>query len=276
MKYLRYLLLILMSVICTRDTLQATEIEIESEEVYEQNPYVDPKIWNRLKPHFLPADHPIKRKLDKIFSKRVSRSQKTLEDAGFKEPYQRPSSKIIVTTHPELKEYIIKLYPDCYHYSKATNKLMDRITGAVAIRAAIKKHKYGKIFKVPKKWIYPLPVDESLASDSDRKDFILVAEDMHILPRKENYKVWKSSKMTKEKMNAVFTMIQELGLVDSDRAFNIPFCEDGKIAFIDTEHHHKGRAKFEAMMKYLSHDMRKYVEYLLKHGVPTESSSSSD
>src|SRR5205085_2684107 len=70
---------------------------------------------------------------------------------------------------------------------------------------------------------------------SECKRYILVVEDMHLLSSSENADAYVLD-MNKAKLNALYIMLTENLLIDSIFIDNIPFCKDGKIAFIDTEH----------------------------------------
>lgn len=229
---------------------------------YERHPKIDPQVWEELTPYFLPREYPIRLKLDAMFARRVSQSSETMRAAGFKKPEVRRFSKMVISKHSKLKGYYIKLFTDDVSCPKEWNKLMDRIRGAEEALKAIKRHKYQEFFKVPKKWIYPLPIESSPSIKCQRKYFILIVEDMKILKKKDNYKCWGGSEMSQERLKALFTVLTEAGLSDCNRAFNVPFCKDGKMAFIDTESYGK-RVKYDVMNKYLSPKMQGHLQHLM-------------
>jgi hypothetical protein len=236
---------------------------------YAPIPHIDSKIWDLVTPYLLPENHPIKAKLDRIFAERVTLNITTMHDAGFLTPRPRGFSKTVVSKHPDLEEYIVKGFLDDQKNISDWQKLMRRIRGAELIKKAIKHHHYESIFKVPQKWIYPLPLKPAPPAQYYRKDFILIAEDMHILNREDNYKVWKSSKMTQKKLDTIYTIIEELGLSDSVVAFNIPFVEgENKMAFIDTEIWHRWPITYKRLTPYLSSTMQSYWKKLIKNKGP--------
>lgn len=233
--------------------------------------YVPADIWQKLSPYFLPDDHPIKGKLDRIFSaSRVSLDPYTLKKAGFLTPNPRNHSRTIVSKHPQLKGYLVKLFTDVQKDKSDSQQLHKRIRGAVHTWKAIQAHGYQRYFKVPRKWIYPLPEHPAPPAEylSNRKNFILVVEDMDIFQKKKNNKQWKSAVVTPERLNAIYTILQEVGLDDSMRAFNLPFCADGKQAFIDTERYHHWPIKMEVMLQYLSKPMKRHWNHLIIKGGP--------
>jgi hypothetical protein len=229
---------------------------------YERHPDIDIKVWEKLSPYFLPRELPIRSKLDALFSQRVSQSSETMRAAGFKKPSRRPFSNMVISKHSKLKGYYIKLFTDDMSCPQEWNKLMDRIRGAAAASKVIKKHHYENYFKVPKKWIYPLPIQPEPSIRCQRKYFILVAEDMNIFKKKENYKRWEGSIMSLKRLEALFTVLKEAGLGDCNRAFNVPFCKDDKMAFIDTEVYGR-HVNFDIMKKYLSTKMQDHLQLLI-------------
>jgi len=229
---------------------------------YTQNPHVAPEIWEELKPYFLPPNHPVKRRLDKIFKgTRVIATLEAIKEAGFLNPVPQRWSKTIVTGHPHLPGYMVKMFSD---EQAPDSHLVDhkaflrRILGAMATRAYIKEHKLDHWFKAPKKWIYPLPADPGpLPGALDRQNFILIAEDMDIYHGSSNYKRWHRE-VKDDRLRALYNICQTLGLKESILAFNCPFCKDGKQAFLDTEYHHDWPIYYQRMMRWLSSDMQSY------------------
>lgn len=238
---------------------------------YTVSPHVSPTIWEIVKPYLLPENHPIKSKLDRMFSRnRVTLTPSTFKKAGFKRNRVGRWSRIMASNHPHLLGYFIKAFADTELSVKEDwKKFIHRIEGAKAIRDCIVNHGYQSKFKVPNKWIYPLPVEPSppKANYYLRKNFILVAEDMKIWDHKSNEDRYYK-KMNKPLLDAMYTIFQEVGLFDSVFAFNVPFCKDGKIAFIDTEYHHKWPVPFHKMSRYLSPEMEKYWNKLIREGGP--------
>lgn len=237
---------------------------------YVQNPYVDEALWNELQPYFLPENHPVKIALDSVFSKkRLLLSRKSMKDAGFN-ILRHPQRDIVIARHPRIKDYLVKAYLD--------NKKIDewkwwkkRIDGVRQVQECIDRYNFNGMMKTPKKWIYPLPSEPSPpnAPGIKRKNFILVVEDMNILSKKENLKAFKNH-MTIPLLNALFIVLTENLLVDSIYAPNIPFCRDGKIAILDTEHFNNitRPMKLWKMMRYLNPEMRAYWKELVPQFTP--------
>lgn len=221
------------------------------------NPLVEADIWQRLEPYFLPDQHPIKSKLDHLFQKkRVTQSRQMFEAAGFVKIKRREPTNLIIGRHPDLTGYLLKVYLDTQPPVCEWCNWLKRIEGAHSIRVCLKRHRF-QHFAVPKKWIYPLPEEPSPPSHYHRKNFILVVEDMRILKGEDNRQAFKD-KITPEILEELYIILTEEGLIDSVYLDNIPFTKSGKIAFIDTEHHHLQPVKYEKLTRYLSTDMQAY------------------
>jgi hypothetical protein len=236
---------------------------------YERNPFVDEETWNTLSPYFLPENSPLKAELDEIFGKRrVLSSRKSMIKSGFT-LISRSTDKVVVARHLYLKGYLIKAYlddmeaPDWYWFKK-------RIDGVRTIQEKINLCGYQRIMKTPKKWIYPLPAYPTpLIGAPYHKNFILVVEELDILDKKHNLKAYKN-KMTPQLLDALYIMLADLNLIDSIYADNTPFCKDGKLAFIDTEHSLDTTrpVPLTTVAKYLSPEMYAYWEQLIVNGGP--------
>lgn len=236
---------------------------------YVQNPYVSEVLWNTLSPYFLPEHFPEKAALDRIFSqRRVLSSIKSMYKSGFN-LLTKPDDKIVVARHPHLKGYLIKAYtdemnfPDWYWWKK-------RIDGMRAIQNAIIENGFQGIMKAPKKWIYPLPPEPQANEKAPYpKYFILVVEEMDILNFKKNRKAYKKQ-MTPEILDAYYTMLTSLLLIDSVYADNTIFCRDGRLAFVDSEHSLDTTmpVPITLVAQYLSPEMHAYWEQLIVNGGP--------
>lgn len=215
-----------------------------------------------LKPYLLPQDHPAKPILDKIFKKsRALTSLKTMMRAGFVNPKPRKFTHLIVTRHPDLPGYVIKAYLDAQRFPKNKPEhhfWLLRIKGARMIEKTIHKYGWENIFKVPKKWIYPLPRRPHPLPDLPAKHYILIEEDMEILNDKENRKEWESSAVSKELLSHLYKLLEKSGLHDCAKPDNIPFSKDGKIAFIDTQTFEEWPVAYNKLDEYLKPKMRNY------------------
>lgn len=219
--------------------------------------------WDAVVPYLMEPGHPAYKTLSTIFnSARVVDSLDSIRDAGFVLTPQQ-GVHVHATTHPKLKGYVIKMYTDT-NPERDWFKWSQRCKGAELIRASIAKFGFSKLFKVPKKWIYILPTTYTPSPSADiyPKHFVLVVEDMRVLPPKENRKRYRGKHMHKTTLDALVTIIEDLGLHDAIRCNNVPFCKDGKLAFVDTESWHRWPVWFHPMKEFLCPGMMGYWEML--------------
>lgn len=202
---------------------------------YQRNPLVSEETWNAALPYLLPEDSREKNILDRIFSKRrVLKSRESMEKSGFF-LLGPPERVVMIAKHQQLKGYILKCYLDTYY--NGSYSLIRRAMGAKAIQDIIDSEGFENILCVPKKWVYPLPIDPGSSPDEPRQTFIVLCEKINILDGQDNIKAYKK-KFTPTMANALYTVLSRLIMIDSMLIDNIPFCKDGRIAFIDTEHFH--------------------------------------
>jgi len=223
-------------------------------------------VWNHVTPYLIPDNHPMKEKLDRIFKKtRASHSTTSLSYAGFTDIKKGPFSHATICRHHKLKGYIVKLFRDEQKGLSDWKQWVSRASGSKCVRESIQKHGWGRVLKAPRKWIYPLPSNPPAQPGADKKNFILIAEDMKIIATKDNKSLWKSHEITKPLLDAIFTLITEEGLSDTVQAFNMPFSIDGRIALIDLEHHHEWPIPYRVLLRYLNSSNAEYWDQLIKH-----------
>lgn len=230
--------------------------------------YVSKHTWQKISPYLMPEDHPLKAKLDKIFSKqRVLKNVETLVAAGFEKRKPQPKTKVIVTKHKEMKGYIFKIYTDdllsFYRNEPEYIAWIARAEGARLIKAEIERMGWQSLFKAPKKWIYALPEKPKAKRGHVQKNFILVEEDMQIIPDPESRKKWKDGSMTTEHLDKIYYLVTKVGLRGGCKYNNIPICKDGRIAFIDTQNHTKWPIRYDKFLRVLEGGMRAHWETLV-------------
>lgn len=244
--------------------------------------YVSNRIWNEVKNYMIPADHPAKKKLDEICSRsRAIFDINSMKSAGFSPVIPQHNTCTIVTRHPELAGYIMKIYLDEQPYFKDRPEYfywIERIIGANKIRKFINDHHYQHLFKVPNKWIYLVPDEPSPPADCLRKNFILVEDDMEIFRKKISKEIWKSDKVTHELLDSFFHIVTKLGLYDSAKPGNSSFSKDGRVAFIDTQVYWKKKKgqkfiiykeeKYRQLLRHLNDSNKLYWENLIIKGRP--------
>lgn len=226
------------------------------------------KVKEAVHPYLIPTDHQIKSALDTIFSTtRATFNLNTLREAGFTKTRPRQFTKMLVTSHPIFPGFIFKLYLDSQRYHKEIPEYKSwilRVKGANLIRRKIADLHLESIFKVPHKWIYHIPEAVVSLKGYYPRYYLLVEEDMELLPRNKNKKMWASDLITPELLDQVFVILQELGLYDCAKPDNIPFSKDGRIAFVDTETFGSKKVLFKKMIPYLSKSNQDYWKNLTK------------
>lgn len=228
----------------------------------------DVKIKAIVAPYLLPEGHPVKAELDALFkSSRAILNLKTLEKAGFVKTAPRQYTKLIITTHPSLPGYYFKLYLDSQRfYSDEPEYIywIKRIKTANKIRNAIAQRGLDAEFKVPHKWIYQLPNSPKPPNGYAEKHYILVAEDMVILPDAENEALWASDSISHQLLTDLYGLLKDLGLRDCTKPDNLPFSYDGRVSFIDTQYLHRS-VDFEDLSNSLSLGNREFWKSLFHH-----------
>lgn len=202
---------------------------------YPYNPVVEREVWDKLAPYFIPEEHEAAQALDKIFlstDRRVTKNLANLKRAGFRLVTFGKYTKTTIVSHHKIPGYLFKIYTDEEGPGNGNSRCLARVVGASLVAEVIEKNHSEEFFKVPKKWIYPIPN----GTNHKKCQFLVVAEKMDIYDSKKNKKMWKDEDLvTCEFLERFFLVIKEAGLGDSLYINNIPFCHDKKVAFIDTE-----------------------------------------
>lgn len=242
---------------CCRVVSHTDEIAAKG---YTKSPYVSDEAWAAVQPYLLPENNPLKGKLDQIFrGSRATASRQALVNAGFTYT-QKQGSHVITAKHSKLSGVVIKLLTDDNPNPDEWKGWVQRVKGAQLIQQGINEFKSSRYFKVPKKWIYPLPPEPS-PSGVYRRNFILIAEDMKLLPYEDNKMQWRCSK-DKKRLEALYKLQQKYGLNDSVRIANIPMCRDGRVAFVDTEVYYWFPVDYHPLLEYISTSLWDYWKQL--------------
>ncbi|OJU80037.1 MAG: hypothetical protein BGO10_00870 [Chlamydia sp. 32-24] len=224
-------------------------------------PYQEQDIMERIRPYILPDNHPMKDQLDRIFSQcNVLEGRHSIRAAGFDATDPVGCSGAVVACHPKLRGYLVKMYRCDQPFPDEIRHFIKRVNGSRIIRESIDSRSFQNYLTVPKKWIYKLP-NYSHCSGIQRYAVLLV-EKKNILKSKKNNKKWKSNDLNRDQFRAFYTIMELNGLHDSVYPFNVPFCKDGRIAFIDTEQYHGWPIKWEKFARRLSYNMRIYLNQL--------------
>ena len=142
--------------------------------------------------YLMPENHLAKQTLEKFFRMDILKSLDALQEAGFTIISDLPDRKIIVVTHPELTNYVLKLFINNHPVNKSDlpdwKSLVRRCELSKKIRTFIKKRKL-KYFIAAEKWLYPLPKE----SRGQTNFWVLVAEKINGYPALENQQLWKDN-----------------------------------------------------------------------------------
>lgn len=218
--------------------------------------------------YLMPEDHPIKAELDACFKKsRVTFNLESLKKAGFNRSFPRKYTRLIVTKHSKFPGYIFKLYLDVQRYHSDEFEFVQwaaRVEGGIKIREYIQAAGTEELFCVPDAWIYQLPDKPKCPEGYIPKNYILVEQEMNLISSEENEQLWKSDEIAKETLENLFCMIADIGLEDCLKPDNLPFTEEGRIAFIDTESYGK-KVKFKHLIPFLSESNQDYWKHLINN-----------
>lgn len=225
----------------------------------------------KMAPWVLPENHPMKARLDAIFSaSRVILDKETFRAAGFHTFTVQPRSYVRVATHENLPGYVVKVYFDNEKRLKRNVEgwrwFVKRCEGAKRLSRIIKTKKI-KHFVVAKKWIYVLPASSKspVGEEYSPKSEILIAEDMNIVSHRRSREAWKTV-MTEKHLDELYWLVT-YGKGGTFRPDNICYTREGKFAFIDTEYTDR-ESSLKMLSRYLSPEMGKYWKKLVDRGGP--------
>jgi len=228
---------------------------------FNSNPFMSAEERAAIKDYLLPINHPLKPILDSIFRvKRATLNSEAMDESGFTIKFKQPRSFIIVASHPQLPGYLLKLYLDSElrkkHGVPGWKWFVQRIQGATKILTIITARN-SKYFVVPKKWMYPLPIHPAvpISPAFERKNEILVVQDMRLVSNENNLEAWKTV-ITKKHLHDFYAILKFAG-GDSYRATNVAYTQDGTFAFIDTEYKTR-HPNYYTIQRYLSAEMAHY------------------
>ena len=236
---------------------------------FEDNPLLTDRMRSKIVDYLIPLHHPIKATLDSIFSQsRVLENERTLVAAGFEilvPPL--PNSYIIVARHPEVPGYVFKLHLDSETRSRKNQPhwiwLVRRCVEAKKIRKVI-KHKKIRHFSVPDKWLF-IPPAYPYSSAPNPQPMIVVETDMELVSYEQSELMWKTG-ITTEHLDELYSIIKH-GYGGHSVLYlpsNIPFTKNNKFAFVDTEGPQSDGLKLKMIKKFLSKEMQKYWDTLIK------------
>jgi len=212
-------------------------------------------------PYLMEDSHPLKSVLDTIFKNNTAiQSDAALEKAEFTIVSPR-SEGMRVVSHPELKGYLLKLFPfkEQKDDSRTIAWAVERSKNARLLRQHVTNNNM-KHFLVPLKWIYFLPNYQELQDQGYNNYAVLVVEDMKITSTHDSRAAWRNVD-SKETIAELFSILT-FGYSSSNLPSNIPYSKSyKKFTCIDTEKPHK-KARYESAKRHFSERMADYWDKL--------------
>lgn len=233
--------------------------------------WVSEEVREAVEPFLLPEEHPLWPILDEIFLSnpfRITESVDSLRRAGFKETGTSHTQNFHVMKHKKLKGWLLKIYTDDAEGETDWEHFVNRCKGAEIAALAIKTCKGEKYFKVPIKFIVPLPEHPDPIQNVRKKNFILIVENMRLLDSRKSHAIWASNKITSRFLNLFWRVVTLGGLADSFYIDNCAWSKDGRVAFVDTEQYHKWPIFYPKLFEQLSPLMKAHWRYLIDRGGP--------
>lgn len=132
--------------------------------------------------------------------------------------------KIMTGRHKRARGYVFKKYDDTVSEKKQLKNYMRRIEGARLLRSFIVERGLQRVV-APRKWLYELP-------DRFPQRYLLVADRFDLLS--DDSTLRKYHRISEEQTHELATVLFYFRGLNSWTK-NLPFTDDGRIAFIDTE-----------------------------------------
>ena len=162
-------------------------------------------------------------------------------------------NKIMSGSHKRLRGYLVKKYNNDKPGKKQLRNYLHRVEGARLLRNFIAEHNFRRVV-APQKFLYELP-------SSFPERYLVIAEKLDLVSRSATEKAY--GRLDKEQMRELATILYHFRGLNSTAA-NLPFTEDGKIAFIDTERWHHDKDLLRKVGDRLPGDRRREAEGVFK------------
>lgn len=151
----------------------------------------------------------------------------TFRAAGF-HLVDHAETKIMTGSHRRLRGYLIKKYSNARSGEKQVRNYMHRIEGARLLRSFIAEHGFQHVV-APQKFLYEL-------APAFPERYLVIAEELDLVSRDDTERAYEN--LDEEQAGELAVILYYFRGLNSTAA-NLPFTEDGKIAFIDTERWHR-------------------------------------
>ena len=199
------------------------------------------------------ANLPIVSQLGELFmDRKMFNSMTSFENAGFRLIAHSPH-KIMSGSHKRARGYLFKKYNNDKPGKKQLKNYMRRIEGARLLRAFIAERSFQHVV-VPHKWLYELP-------ESFPERYLIVADKLDLMSDDATRR--KYDRIREDQMRELATVLYFFRGLNSWTK-NLPFTEDGQIAFIDTERWHRDKDYLRLIGDHLPSDRREQAEDVFK------------
>jgi hypothetical protein len=178
--------------------------------------------------------------------------------AGFSVEGEGAKSDIMVASHPSAPGYLFKKYSKKISLKRQRENYRRRMEGAEKLRAFVAARRLTRIV-VPGKYLHELG---RKFSHRGRSAFVLVVEKLTLLDSSASKRMY--SALDNDGLQQLCAVLVAFPGLDSG-VRNVPFTDQGQIAFIDTERwHDEKKIQLKRIREYLSADQRAFAEKLLK------------
>ena len=174
------------------------------------------------------------------------------QSAGFSLVPHAPH-KIMTGRHRRAKGYVFKKYDDSLSDRKQLKNYMRRIEGARLLRSFIAERGFEHVV-APQKWLYELP-------DRFSHRYLVVADKLDLLA--DDYTLRKYRRISEEQTRELATVLFYFRGLNSWTK-NLPFTDDGRIAFIDTERWYRDKDYLRMVGDALPVDRRDQAKRVYK------------
>jgi hypothetical protein len=162
---------------------------------------------------------------------------------------EHAENKIMAGSHKQLKGYLVKKYNNDRSGKMQLLNYMHRIEGARLLRAFITERCFQCVI-APHKFLYELP-------PAFPERYLVIAEKLDLVSRRDTERAYE--RLARKQARELSTILYYFRGLNSTAA-NLPFTEDDKIAFIDTERWHHDKDLLCKVGDRLPGNRRKEVE----------------
>jgi hypothetical protein len=196
------------------------------------------------------------RMADLFTNKRMFSSFSKFESAGFR-LVTHAEHKIMLGGHKATPGYLFKKYNDDKPGKKQILNYMRRIQGARLLREFITARGFSRVV-APRKWLYDL-------GSGFPERYLVVVDKLKLRSDEETQRAYH--RISKEQLRELATILFYFRGLNSWTK-NLPFTDDGKIAFIDTERWPNNKDFLRKIGEHLPPDRKDLAEEIyddLKH-----------